>query len=148
MPRDRNVALVATGTGVAPYMSMLRTELECGDSRRFAVLHGARHSWDLGYAAELHTMRRLCPNFTYLPTVSRPDEEGFAVGWRDGSRADPLGGGRARARLVFRTTPEDTHVFLCGNPEIIDDMIALLEREEFRVHEPHTPGQIHFERYW
>ena len=30
VPRDRNVALVATGTGVAPYMSMLRTELECG----------------------------------------------------------------------------------------------------------------------
>ena len=48
----------ATGTGLAPYMSMLRTELACGGPQRIAVLAGARHSWDLGYSAELITMQR------------------------------------------------------------------------------------------
>jgi ferredoxin--NADP+ reductase len=148
VPRDRHVALVATGTGLAPYMSMLRTELACGDCRRFAVLHGARHSWYLGYTAELHTMRRLCPNFAYLPTVSRPAEELTPWGGATGHAQALWVGGALERACVFRPTPEDTHVFLCGNPQMIDDMIALLGREEFRVHEPRAPGQIHVERYW
>ena len=148
VPRDRNVALVATGTGLAPYMSMLRTELACGDRRRFAVLHGARHSWDLGYTAELYTMRRLCPNFAYLPTVSRPAEELTPWGGATGHVQALWAGGALERASGFRPTPEDTHVFLCGNPQMIDDMIVLLGREEFRVHEPRAPGQIHVERYW
>jgi len=148
VPRDCHVALVATGTGLAPYMSMLRTELEARDSRRFAVLHGARHSWDLGYTAELQTMRRLCPNFTYLPTVSRPAEEFAPWGGATGYVQTLWAGGALERACGFRPTPEGTHVFLCGNPQMIDDMLALLRREEFRVHEPRAPGQIHFERYW
>lgn len=75
VPEDKNVAMVATGTGLAPYMSMLGTEIRCDSSRRFAVLHGARHSWDLGYRSELLTIQHLCSNFTYVPTVSRPQDE-------------------------------------------------------------------------
>ena len=71
------------------------------------------------------------------------------MGWRETGHVQTLWAEGALERAWgFRTTPDNTHVFLCGNPEMIDDMIALLEREEFRVHEPHTPGQIHFERYW
>ena len=49
VPADQNVLLIATGTGIAPYMSMLRTHLQETAGRAFAVVHGARHSWDLGY---------------------------------------------------------------------------------------------------
>lgn len=148
VPRGMHVVLVATGTGLAPYMSMLRTELDCGGPRRFAVLHGARHSWDLGYAAELFTMQRLCGNLAYLPAVSRPAEEpaswAGATGyvqhlWTQGALARAWG---------FAPRPENTHVFLCGNPGMIDDMIRLLAHEGFRVHEPRAPGQVHVERYW
>jgi len=148
VPPGRHVALVGTGTGLAPYMSMLRTELACGGPQRIAVLGGARHSWDLGYSAELITMARLCPNFTYLPTVSRPDAEpapwGGAKGyvqalWTDGALARAWG---------FRPTPADTHVFLCGNPGMVDDMTLRLEREGFREHAPRQPGEVHVERYW
>jgi ferredoxin--NADP+ reductase len=148
VPGERDVVLVATGTGLAPYMSMLRTELECGGPRRFAVLAGARHSWDLAYQAELVTMARLCPNFTYLPQISRPREElvpwGGAVGhvqelWTAGALARAWGG---------HPSPERTHVFLCGNPAMIEDMTRVLEAEGFRLHAPRAPGQIHVERYW
>ena len=40
VPSDKNIILVATGTGLAPYMSMLSTHLKCGGLRRVAVLHG------------------------------------------------------------------------------------------------------------
>jgi ferredoxin/flavodoxin---NADP+ reductase len=148
VPPDRHVVLVATGTGLAPYLSMLRSELACGGPKRFAVLAGARHSWDLGYSAELYTMQRLCPNVTYLPIVSRPDAEpvpwGGHVGhvqrlWTDGALDRAWG---------FHPTPANTHVFLCGNPGMVDEMTATLEAEGFRVHGPHAPGEIHVERYW
>jgi ferredoxin--NADP+ reductase len=75
VPKDKHVVFVATGTGLAPYMSMLRTHLVSGGPRRFAIFHGARHSWELGYRAELTMMTRLCPNLLYLATISRPGDE-------------------------------------------------------------------------
>lgn len=148
VPRDAHVVMIATGTGLAPYMSMLRTELECGGPRRFAVLHGARHSWDLGYSAELFTMQRLCPNLTYVPSVSRPAEEPVPWSGATGYVQDLWTGGELARRWGFRPTPGDTHVLLCGNPGMIDAMTAILEGEGFRVHAPREPGQIHVERYW
>ncbi|MCH8043357.1 MAG: hypothetical protein IID44_06520 [Planctomycetes bacterium] len=69
------IVLISTGTGLAPYISMVRSQLTCGGPRRFAVLHGARHSWDLGYRSELETLERMCSNFFYIPSISRPAEE-------------------------------------------------------------------------
>jgi ferredoxin--NADP+ reductase len=148
VPRAANLALVATGTGLAPYMSMIRTELECGGPRRFAVLHGARHSWDLGYAGELRAMERHCPNLTYLPTVSRPQAEPAPWGGATGYVQELWTGGALARAWGFRPTPADTHVLLCGNPAMIEDLIARLAAEGFALHERDAPGQIHVERYW
>jgi ferredoxin--NADP+ reductase len=148
VPADQNVVMVATGTGLAPYMSMLRAGITANPNRRIAVLVGARHSWDLGYTAELTTLARVCPNFCYLPIVSRPQDEptkwGGAIGhvqslWRDG--ALELAFGR-------KPTASDTHVFLCGSPRMTEDMTALLTEAGFTVHEKNKPGQIHVEKYW
>lgn len=148
VPPGRHLAMIATGTGLAPYMSMLRTELECGSPQRIAVLHGARHSWDLGYAGELYTMQRECANFTYLPTVSRPQAEPVPWGGATGHVQDLWTGGALARVWGFRPTPADTHVLLCGNPAMIDDMIRRLAAEGFTLHEPRAPGQVHVERYW
>ena len=147
-PADKNVVLIATGTGLAPYMSMLRTTLIAGGAQRFAVLHGARHSWDLGYRSELMTLDRMCPNFTYIPCISRPAEEPIAWGGETGYVQDlwerrPLDG-----VWGSRPTPEDTHVFLCGNPAMIETMIKRLEDRGFKEHKRKEPGQIHAEKYW
>lgn len=148
VPPERHLAMIATGTGIAPYMSMLRTQLECGGERRVAVLAGARHSWDLGYAGELSTMQARCRNFTYVPTVSRPQAELAPWGGATGYVQDLWTSGALARAWGFQPTPADTHVLLCGNPAMIDDMIALLAREGFEVHEPRAPGQVHVERYW
>lgn len=148
VPLERNVVLVATGTGLAPYMSMLRTALPEESSRRWAVLLGARHSWDLGYHAELATMRRLSPRFDYVPTISRPAEEPVPWSGRTGYVSELWRDGALRESWGRRPTPDDTHVFLCGNPAMVDDMIAILEGEGFAEHTRKRPGQVHVERYW
>ena len=147
VPPDKNIILVATGTGLAPYMSMLTTHLECGGPRRVAVLHGAYNSWDLGYRAELTMIQHLCNNFTYLATIDRPEKE--PVPWHEhtGWVQDLLAQGEVEKAWGFRPTPENTHVFLCGNPGMIKTCVELLEGQGFIEHTHKQPGEIHVERF-
>jgi len=147
-PSDDHVVMVATGTGLAPYMSMLRTLLPDIGGRRFAVLLGARHSWDLGYHAELEIMARLCPGFDYLATVSRPEEEPVPWAGHAGYVTDLWRRGVLGERWGSRPAPEDTSVFLCGNPDMVDDMCELLTAEGFPLHSRNEPGKVFVEKYW
>jgi ferredoxin--NADP+ reductase len=147
VPEHKHVVFIATGTGLAPYMSMLRTYLEADKPRKFAVLHGAYHSWDLGYRTELFTLQRLCRNFAYLPIINDP--QGEFVPWKGptGLVQDLWARGAVKAAWGFQPTPENTDVFLCGNPAMIDSVTALLAKEGFAEHSPQKPGQIHAEKY-
>ena len=148
VPAGQNLALISTGTGLAPYMSMLRTLLEPGGPRHFAVVHGARHSWDLGYRSELLTLQRLCKNFVYIPVISDPEEEPVpwsqATGWVQGVWHS---GAIGRAWGI-EPSPDNTHVFLCGNPAMVEEMVLLLANQGYKEHSRKEPGQVHVERYW
>ena len=148
VPADRNIVLIATGTGLAPYVSMLRTHLEANTPRKFAVLHGAYHSWDLGYSTELFMMQRLCSNFSYLPIISGP--QGEVVPWAgpSGHVQDLWKAGALAHAWGFHPQPSNTDMFLCGNPRMIEDVTTLLKGEGFTEHKAHAPGQIHAEKYW
>jgi len=147
-PADAHLLLVATGTGLAPYMSMLRTMLHEAGERRIAVLLGARHSWDLGYQSELLTMDRLSPAFSYQPIISRPAEEPVPWGGLTGYVQDLWRGRQIGREWGFPPTPNDTRVFLCGNPAMIEDMVTLLADEGFREHSRKQAGHVFVERYW
>ena len=149
-PRDRHVVMVATGTGLAPYISMLRTHLDCGGPRRFTVLLGARHSWDLGYHGELMALGHDCGNFHYVPTISRPGEEPSPWSGRVGYVQDLWSGGVIEQAWGFTPTPENCHVFLCGNPKMVETMLERLSGAGFlEYHARKQPGgQVHTEKYW
>jgi ferredoxin--NADP+ reductase len=147
-PTDANVILIATGTGVAPYMSMMRTEAVRGLSRRFAVIHGAHNSFGQGYHEELKTLDAVSPNFDYLPIISNPFEE--TTPW-----PGPVGFvqklwiERAVGKIWgFEPTPENTHVFLCGNPRMIDEMSRILDGEGYTEHTEKHPGNFHVEKFF
>lgn len=148
VPKEANLVMVATGTGVAPYMSMIRTELMENPERRFALFHGARHSWDLGYRAELATLDYYHKNFAYIPVVSRPGDE--KEGWTGagGYVQEQWGKGALERSWGFKPTPADTHVFLCGAPAMLEAMVQTLANEGFKEHKKKEPGQVHLERFW
>ena len=148
VPQEANVVLMATGTGLAPYVSMLSTHLRLGTQRRVAVLHGVRNSWDLGYRSILMTMQHLRSNVAYLPVISRPADEPVPWPGAAGHVQDAWKGPTLAELWDARPTPKDTHVFLCGSPHMIDDMAALLAGEGFREHTEDVPGEVHVERYW
>ena len=145
VPADKDVLMVATGTGLAPYVSMLRTHMAERPDQRIAVLHGASFSWDLGYRAELERMAAHHDNLVYLPVVSRPDGDwagwsGRLPGWLDSPELPPA--------CRFDLNPETTHVLLCGNPGMIEEARARLEAKGYQTATPKVPGSLHVEKYW
>ncbi|MFQ5807825.1 MAG: ferredoxin--NADP reductase [Phycisphaerae bacterium] len=147
VPADKDLVLVSTGTGIAPYMSMLRRYRGQGRWRRLVMINGVRKVNDLAYREELEAAARRDPTITYIPLVSRARD---ATEWA---------GLRGRVQLALASeiyerhvgAPLDSrecHVFLCGNPQMIQGVEKLLVPRGFRLHTKKTPGNLHYERYW
>lgn len=143
---NANIVMLSTGTGLAPYMSMLRTVLKPPMKNHFVVVHGARHSWDLGYRSELMTLRTICDKLTYIPIISRPKDEMLKWGGEVGYIQNIW----EKSAELFPFTPDskNTHILLCGNPGMIDGMVDILTKDGYTEHTKKSPGNIHLERYW
>lgn len=147
VPDGNNIILVATGTGVAPYISMLRSNALQKSGGKLAVIHGAANSWDLGYSSELSLIESMSDKFKYIPTILMPEKE--PAGWHGETRLveDIWKTGLMEKIWGLKPTPENTHIFLCGNPGMTEAMLKLLNEEGFIEHARKTPGQIHIESW-
>jgi ferredoxin--NADP+ reductase len=147
VPEENNIVLVATGTGVAPYISMLRSNALQQKKGKLAVIHGAANSWDLGYSSELTLIESMSERFTYIPTILLPDKE--PAGWHGDTRKveEIWKDNTLETKWEFRPTPENSHIFLCGNPGMTSAMMDILSQEGFIEHSRKDPGQIHVESW-
>lgn len=149
IPAGKNLLMVSTGTGLAPYMSMVRTQAlgEGCPIRPMAILHGASYSWDLGYRNELELLAHACERFRYLPVISRPTED---KGWT--GKVGRLGGWLSRPDLDkevgFSLAPEETHILLCGHPGMVEEATTILTGQGHVLEEKGRPGNLHREKYW
>ncbi len=163
-----DVVCVATGTGLAPFVSMARTAWrayqETGEApRRFTIVHGVSYASQLGYAEELQRMAQ-DPGFglVYAPTVSRPaSDPGYTeamcrgrandlvrlhFGRETSGRVDPWFAGDLADILRERLTPEGAAVYLCGNPDMIADAKGSLAGAGFETEG--RESQVITEDYW
>src|SRR3989304_5665685 len=99
---DRTHLLVSTGTGIAPFISMMRQTLGEGRPRKAVVLHGCSFADELGYRELLGDWERdgTYP-VTYVPTISRPDDPRNA-GWTGRVGRAEAGGGSVCRGLGLR----------------------------------------------
>lgn len=146
-PPGKDLVMISTGTGVAPFISMLRHYRGQNRWRRYVLINGARMAADLGYVDELAAVVRDDPSVRYIPLVTREPEGG---GWRGlRGRVQTALEPATYARLVGAPLdPAECHVFLCGNPAMIDEVQALLEARGFVTDAHQRRGNLHFERYW
>lgn len=144
-PANMNIAMIATGTGVAPYMSFLRSHIAERSQDKMAIIHGATHQWDLGYYSELSFLANAFPNFHYIPTVTEPDETWHGYGlWIEEILEKKV----LSEQSGIEFDPEKTHVFLCGNPNMIKSVSGWLEENYGYVkHTKRTPGSLHVEEF-
>lgn len=82
LPSDgTEVCMICTGTGIAPFRSMLLDALQKGDTRKFYLISGNRYAAEALYHAEMTALAARHPNFCYLPTLSREEAAGIAHGY-------------------------------------------------------------------
>jgi ferredoxin-NADP reductase len=156
--------MVAAGTGSAPFVSMVRSELRRNpkaDLSRYVLLHGASYDKDLGYREELEPLTKT-HGLRYYGTVSRPKE---CPGWsgdtgRVESYFDPARLGELEKRLGMADgdfTPKTAAIFICGLQGTIGTTITNLVPRAFvpdqkRVREAlgvptENPSNLFFEQY-
>jgi ferredoxin--NADP+ reductase len=147
VPRGRDLVMVSTGTAVAPFVSMIRTFRADPPWRRAVLFNGVRYAADLGYRAELEALAARDENFRYAPMVTREPAQSAWRGLR-GRVGDMLVPDRFPGVAGFTLVPDNCHVFLCGNPLMVEELEALLRVLGFRKHTRGHPGNLHLEKYW
>lgn len=143
VPNGKDLVMVATGTGLGPYISMLRHFRGKDRWRKFVIIHGVRKVADLGYRDELEAAAKSDASVFYLPTVTREGWPGL-----QGRVQDVLFTNLYPQRVGAPLSPEQCHVLLCGNPEMVEAVESELVARGFRKHMRREPGNVHKEAYW
>lgn len=146
---QQDLWLFATGTGLAPYVSMLRDEAVWRRFENIVIVLSVRERHDLGYTEELSRLaarpaEKGHAKFHFVKTLTRDSAAGALEGrinslFASGALAKATGVAFSDARSRF---------MLCGNPEMVESMRALLKSHGFRMNRKLVPGHIIVENYW
>ena len=143
VPQAEDLWLVSTGTGIAPFLSILCTDAPWQRYRRVILVHAARQAKELvyrGLIAEIQTRRE---QFKYLTFVSRESHPKSLSGRIPAAIRD----GRLEA-AAGAIAAERSQIMLCGNPQMLKDVAAALIERGLRKHRRRAPGHITVESFW
>jgi ferredoxin--NADP+ reductase len=150
----RDLWMLGTGTGIGPYISMLRDPWVWTHFSNLILVHGVRHAEEFAYIGELDAL-----------AAGPPATDGVRARLQivrattrdpDAARGDVLRGritalledGTLERQTGLAVTPEHARVMMCGNPEMIEDMRKLLHKRDMRPCRRLAPGQFVTENYW
>jgi len=136
-PEFRNHVMVATVTGVAPFISMIRSWAESpAGAMAFYVLVGASYMDEFGYDAELVALAAKHPNIRFVPTCSRPEDPRNSAWNGEIGRVNAVVDRYVRQ---WKLEPSETCIYACGHPLMIEDVKARYADTSFRIEQ---------ERFW
>jgi len=141
----RNLWMLSTGTGIGPYLSMLKT---AGAWERFdnvVLVHAVPHADELCYSELIEQLLLDHPDqFQFIPIVSREDHDGALRGRIPALIED----GSLEKQANLKISKEDSHVMLCGNSGMLKDSKAVLKERGMDRHLNHKPGHVSAEQYY
>jgi len=143
VPPAEDLWLLATGTGIAPFLSILRTEAPWQRYRRVILVHAVRRANELVYKDIILELQSIRKHFSYISFVSRETHPESLAGRIPAAIRD--------GRLEAMTQPisaERSQFMLCGNPQMLKDVGAALLDRGLRKNRRRTPGQITVESFW
>jgi ferredoxin/flavodoxin---NADP+ reductase len=143
VPETETLWLVSTGTGIAPFLSIMRTETPWQRFRNVVLVHAVRHAAELVYQ---ETIRKISKErgLRTVTFVSRETVPGSLSGRIPAAIRD----GRLEQAAGVALDARTSHVMLCGNPDMLKDAQGALGERGMRKHRRRNPGHITVESFW
>jgi ferredoxin--NADP+ reductase len=145
----KHLYLLCTGTGLAPFMSIIRDPEFYEAFEKIILVHGVRHKNELGYLEHItedlpeeeHIGTLVREQLLYYPAVTR---EPF---YNEGRLTDLIASGKVFADLGLPPLNASTdRVMICGSPGVLKDLVAIVENLDFQEGTSHGPGEYVVER--
>ena len=142
--------LLATGTGVAPFLSILQDFDVWQRYEKIVLVYSVRTHAELAYQdllAEILTREYVVDyahKFTFVPVVTRE----AVIGCLDKRITDLLTSGELERFVDVPMQAEHARVLLCGNPEMVEDCRMLLQKRDMQLSLTRRPGAVAVENYW
>ncbi|MDF2153004.1 ferredoxin--NADP reductase [Vibrio sp. CAU 1672] len=146
IPKQANTLwLLATGTGVGPFLSLLDDINLLPHSDHIVLVHGVRKQKDLVYQYLIkHLQQRYQGRLTYLPVISREQVSGKLYG----RIPQLLTSGELVNAANVAISQQHSFVMMCGNPEMIKETSAVLQEQGLDKYRLRSGGNFIYERYW
>ena len=144
VPPAEQLWMMSTGTGLGPFLSILKGEKVWQTYRKVILVHAVRHAADLSYGEEIDALLQKQKSLIYAPFVSREKKDGALPGRIPAALAN----GALAEFTGVQPSPEQSQFMLCGNPQMVKDATAVLQDKGFRRNRRREPGHITMENYW
>lgn len=145
VPASDDLWMFATGTGIAPYLSILHTDEPWRQFNHIVLVHAVRSQRDLRYQDRIEQLQARHPKqFTFKGFVSREQVPGTLPGRIPAA----LTSGALEKACDRKLQIDTSHIMLCGNPDMVKDAVEVLKSRGFRKNRRRTPGHITVENYW
>jgi ferredoxin/flavodoxin---NADP+ reductase len=144
VPECKHLWLLATGTGVGPFLSILKSENVWQRFKKVVLAYSVRDLSELSYYEQISAIENLHgEQFVFVPFVTREEVEG-AIQQRIPQSIED---GSLEKRAVITINENDSHIMMCGNSEMISSVSECLEKRGLRKHRRREPGHFTSEKY-
>lgn len=137
--------LIGTGTGIGPFLSILKTEAPWQRFERIILVHAVRLARELMYRDLINRFSaNPAEKFVYIPFVSGETTD-YAM---PGRITHAITDGRLELRAGTQFQLAQSAIVLCGNPQMVKEVQQLLTDRGLKKHRRFDPGNISVENYW
>ena len=146
----RDLWLLATGTGIAPFLSILQDFEAWERFDSIKLVYSVRESRELAYQSLIAGLEQreyladYAGKLQFIPVVTREQHPGAL----NGRITTLIENGELERAAGLELTPEHSRVMLCGNPQMIDDTRQVLKARGLNLSLSRRPGQVAVETYW
>ena len=144
IPECRHLWMIATGTGIGPFLSILKSDTAWQRFEKIILCYSVSHARELAYLDVIQNITDThADKFCFVPVVTREDypdslKNRITTSMQDGSLQQKVG---------FTINADDSHVMMCGSSEMITDVSQLLESVGMKKHRRRDPGHFTTEKY-
>lgn len=147
VPNCKNLWMLATGTGIGPYLSILEHDYRKLDKfSNIILVHATKFSKNLNYLFKMIELQKSYCNKLHVQTILSQEKSVYSL---YGHIPTLIENNVLEKKIGLSLSAQDSHVMLCGNPGMIYETKEILKKKYgMKDHLKRNPGHITQERYW